>query len=258
MSNDDTVAGQSADPHLLVGAYALDAVDDIERARFERHLAGCGDCQDELFGLLETSARLGGAEFAEPPASMRADVMDRVARTPQVVPAGGGPGATVRRSPAAVRWLSAAACAGLVAAAGLGAVAYSQNQQADANFAAAQAAQEQAAQVASIMTAPDAQLSSMKMPGEATSTIVTSALQGKAALVAQNVPAAPPGQVYELWTLSVAGAATPAGTWTPNADGTASVVLSGDVNAAKAVAVTVEPAGGSQQPTTKPIAHVVI
>ncbi len=34
-----------SDIHHLTGAYALDAVDDIERARFEQHLAECEDCR---------------------------------------------------------------------------------------------------------------------------------------------------------------------------------------------------------------------
>ena len=34
-----------SDIHALVGAYAVDALDDVERAAFERHLAECAACQ---------------------------------------------------------------------------------------------------------------------------------------------------------------------------------------------------------------------
>ena len=42
---------ESADIHALSGAYAVDAVDDIERAEFERHLATCADCREEVAEL---------------------------------------------------------------------------------------------------------------------------------------------------------------------------------------------------------------
>jgi anti-sigma factor RsiW len=37
-----------SDIHALSGAYAVDAVDDIERASFERHLASCPTCRAEV------------------------------------------------------------------------------------------------------------------------------------------------------------------------------------------------------------------
>ncbi|MFC6343639.1 zf-HC2 domain-containing protein, partial [Nocardioides hankookensis] len=46
------------DIHALVGAYAVDAVDDLERAAFERHLAECADCRDEVASLREAAGLL--------------------------------------------------------------------------------------------------------------------------------------------------------------------------------------------------------
>ena len=37
-----------SDIHALSGAYAVDALDDLERAAFERHLADCADCRAEV------------------------------------------------------------------------------------------------------------------------------------------------------------------------------------------------------------------
>ena len=37
-------------PHELSALYALDVLDDEERARYEEHLAGCERCQSELAG----------------------------------------------------------------------------------------------------------------------------------------------------------------------------------------------------------------
>ena len=36
------------DIHALCGAYAVDAVDDLERAAFDRHLADCEACAAEV------------------------------------------------------------------------------------------------------------------------------------------------------------------------------------------------------------------
>ena len=44
-----------SDIHALSGAYAVDALDDIERARFEQHLAECADCRAEVAALREAA-----------------------------------------------------------------------------------------------------------------------------------------------------------------------------------------------------------
>ncbi|MBU2075761.1 MAG: zf-HC2 domain-containing protein, partial [Actinobacteria bacterium] len=41
------------DVHALSGAYAVDALDDIERAQFERHLVECAECRAEVDSLRE-------------------------------------------------------------------------------------------------------------------------------------------------------------------------------------------------------------
>jgi anti-sigma factor RsiW len=46
------------DGHELLGAYALDAVDDADRSLFERHLATCDACWDELPSLMGAARRV--------------------------------------------------------------------------------------------------------------------------------------------------------------------------------------------------------
>jgi len=58
-----------SDIHALSGAYAVDAVDDIERASFERHLASCPTCRAEVASLREASALLADAATTTPPPS---------------------------------------------------------------------------------------------------------------------------------------------------------------------------------------------
>jgi anti-sigma-K factor RskA len=74
-------------------------------------------------------------------------------------------------------------------------------------------------------------------------------------LLASNLPPAPEGKAYEMWVIPKSGNPLPAGLFQSATDGTALHVLSGpvDVTAAGAIAVTLEPAAGVPQPTTKPV-----
>ena len=63
--------------HALSGAYAVDALDDLERAAFERHLAECAECQAEVASLreaaamiAETMAAIGSASSGDTPANI--------------------------------------------------------------------------------------------------------------------------------------------------------------------------------------------
>ena len=68
-----------SDVHALSGAYALDALDDIERAGFERHLAICETCREEVASLQEAAAVLSEAYEMTPPAVLRERVMAEIA-----------------------------------------------------------------------------------------------------------------------------------------------------------------------------------
>jgi anti-sigma-K factor RskA len=68
-----------------------------------------------------------------------------------------------------------------------------------------------------------------------------------------KLPALPKGRVYQAWT-APKGSTTvaPSVTFTPNADGVAVVALPVDATRVGAVAMSVEPDGGSKAPTTTP------
>jgi anti-sigma-K factor RskA len=73
-------------------------------------------------------------------------------------------------------------------------------------------------------------------------------------LIASNLPPAGAGKTYEMWVIPKTGAPRPAGLF--QSDGMRGLhVLSGpvDLDALKAVAVTLEPAAGSVGPTSTPI-----
>ena len=253
------------DLHLLVGAYAVHALDTAEAAGFESHLAGCASCIRELAALRAAAAELGAATDEAPPASLRASVLSAAAATPQLPAAPGStspaePGAAtgpadpagpevVRLRPArrAGQQLFAVAAATLLVVAGaLGWRAATLSHDLDRVQAAS-------AQMSAVLTAPDANKVSGPFAGGGRGTVVASALLDQAVIVTDGLPEAPPGKVYQLWFMSGSGAATPAGFVAPGAGGQVSQPLSGPMGAAAAVGVSIEPAGGSAVPTTTPV-----
>jgi anti-sigma-K factor RskA len=73
----------------------------------------------------------------------------------------------------------------------------------------------------------------------------------RAVLVAENMPPAPEGKTYQIWVIK-GDTPQPSGLFEPKGDSIAAVVKN-PVEGADAVAVTVEPEGGSKRPTTDPM-----
>ena len=72
--------------HELSGAYALDALDDAERERFERHLRRCPACAEDVRRMTSTATALAMAVAAEPPPGLKQRVLAAAAATPQLPP----------------------------------------------------------------------------------------------------------------------------------------------------------------------------
>lgn len=115
--------------------------------------------------------------------------------------------------------------------------------------------QQQASALAQINAAPDAQRATADVSGGGTATLVWSGDLGKSALVANDLPVLPNDKTYELWYIR-GDQATPAGTMTAADSGSTWRVLTGTMQAGDTVGVTVEPRGGSDQPTTTPIVAI--
>lgn len=245
------------DIHTLSGAYAVDGVDDAERVRFEQHLLVCADCRAEVASLRAASSELSRLGDAAPPARLRDDVMARI-RTTRPLPPGvdeAAPSATAephagpsgddelgrRRRARAGRWLAAAAA--VVVLGGGGAVAAWQPWQ---------QSQQQVTVASQVLHAPDAQRSEKQLPAGGTATLVRSEEVGRAVLLTHELPAPPEGKVYELWLQTPAGDMEPAGLLSKQ--GQQTFVLKGDAAAAVGAGITIEPAGGSPKPTSKPLA----
>src|SRR5262249_51253722 len=72
-------------PHTLAGAYALDALTERDRMRFERHLAGGEGCRQEARSLREAGRR-AAVTAGPPPQHVREQVLTEAARTRQRPP----------------------------------------------------------------------------------------------------------------------------------------------------------------------------
>jgi anti-sigma-K factor RskA len=112
-----------------------------------------------------------------------------------------------------------------------------------------------AQQVLEVLNAPDAQrvtLTASKTPPAPTAHTVYLAERGALVMEASHLNPVPPGKAYELWVIPANGAAAvPAGTFRPNSEGYASLVLPSLPSGvqAKAFGITIENAAGSSTPT---------
>ncbi|MFH9860360.1 anti-sigma factor [Streptomyces sp. NPDC017202] len=108
-----------------------------------------------------------------------------------------------------------------------------------------------------VVTAPDATLHSGSLTGGGAAAVVVSRSEARAVFAAQDLPALTGDKVYELWYAAEAGDLRPAGLLPGTAE-QASRVLRGPPAGVVAVGITIEPAGGSRQPTTDPLAVIPI
>lgn len=240
----------TADLHALLGPYVLDAVDDLERAQFDRHLRECAACRAEVDELREASARLADGAWSVPPPSLRANVLATIATTRQVAPA--VPVTPQRRIS---RWRLATAAAAVVVAAGGAATAtyVVQDQRVRDERATAAAAQAGEARVRGILAAPDLVIREQALTGGGRVTVAASRLRD-AGVILMAADAPPSGdRVFQLWTVR-SKAAVSEGVL---AVGQTEVVEVVDgLTGASDVGVTVEPAGGSATPTLPMVADV--
>jgi anti-sigma-K factor RskA len=239
----------TTDIHALVGAYALDAIDDIERAAFDRHVADCASCRSEVDELRETVGRLADSTWSVPPPRLRTDVMAAIGRTRQVPPATtAGPELHARAAVSRWRRYTAGAAAAGILAAGAGAATWAvQEQRVRQERDVATIAQRDQARTESILSAPDVVFRTAPMIGGGKVTVASSQLRnaGVALIGAGRAPAS--DQVLQLWTIRGQGAPVSAGTLdSGQASGTK--VVDG-LPGTDVFAVSLEPAGGSAKPT---------
>lgn len=246
----------TTDIHALAGAYVLDAVDDLERAAFARHLDECAACRTEVDELRETASRLADGTFSVPPPRLRADVMAAVGRTRQI-PAGSAP--LPQRDPGVVvsRWrrFAAGAAAASILAVGAGVATYAiQGERVERADRIAAAAQAEVSRTRAILTADDVVFRTGAVNSGGRVTVAMSPAHNVGVVLLEADAAPPPGKVFQFWTFKGGAGAVNAGVLPT---GTASTVHFVDgMPANTAFAMTIEPAGGSPTPTSEPVAKV--
>lgn len=241
------------DVHALSGAYAVDALDDDERARFEEHLLRCPDCRAEVDSLREAAATLA-VEPVQPSADLRDRVLagiESVRPLPPLADIGRAEVVTLtsrRRVHLPRTSLLVAAVAVLLVA--VGGVLWARPWSADDQTALQTTATER------VLEADDATRFTQRFDDGSQATVVVSRSEGRAVILTEGMALAPEGKVYELWLQTPKGAMEPAGLM-PD-DDNATVLLDGDASRATGVGITVEPDGGSPEPTSDPIAYFAL
>ncbi len=259
------------DLHTLTGVYALDALDTAaEVARFERHMNRCESCTSEVRGFRETATRLGLAAAQPAPPSLHDAVMAEVTRTRQLpLDARARHARPVRRS-LLPRLATAGAALALAAAVTLAVVlvntrnqlSQTQQQLGQAQQQLSQAkrhliaAQTQLAAINAVRTAADATLVTKATSIGGRVTIVKSAAKRQLVVTASGLPSLQAGKVYQLWLIG-------AGTSTIRSEGLLAVhngrsgpVLISGVLQGDTFGITLEPAGGTVQPTVQPFVAI--
>lgn len=259
------------------GAYSVSALNDDERKAFEAYLAGADDAsRAEVAELSETAAILAMAvEPVTPSDELRASVLAKIASLPQLpaqdsveAPAAessatltsqqqerllapAGPAAATAR----LRWfqrpvalLGAAAAAVVLAVSGgfLGAALVSDDNGSD----------QASDRLAELYAAPDAQRVTADVAGGGSATLVFSHDLDRSAVVFDGLTELPSDKVYELWYIDADGDPRPAGLVELPGTGDGWYVLDGELSEGDTVGVTVEPAGGSETPTTDPVVAI--
>ena len=256
--------------HGAVGAYVVNALDPDELEEFEAHLAVCPTCSREVVEFGETAAELSLlASAPSPPAALRGSILSAIsevrplppeppAETAHAEPTGNGTQTitadlrhavdelALRRQQRRTRVLSVLVAAVVAAAVALGGVVYTLVQSRQAQVA------QQAAET-ELLTAPDVQTYTATMKDGGQISFVVSKSLNRALFIGKDLPAVGSDRRYQLWTLEgerpipdnlVAGG------------GDRKEFFRETLSGVTGLAVSIEAAGGAQQPTPSTIQTV--
>ena len=231
----------TSDLHSLMAPYALDALDADERSRFEAHLDHCVDCQVEMAGFMATAVRLGDAVGHAPPPALRDRLLAEISTTVQERPI--VTALAERRGIRRALPRLAMAAAFLIGAVGVGGYVTEHQNAEDAN--------DKNVAMSTVLGADDVATESKNFES-GTIKLYSSPSVDSAVIIAKGLPDPGQGKVYQVWMVDDAGT-TSQGTFSTSGE----MVMQG-VAGSDHVALTIEPAGGSKQPSNAPIAIIAV
>jgi anti-sigma-K factor RskA len=225
------------DLSALATPYALHAIPGAERAEIDRRLADATPevaraFDDEVRAVRETMAVVSATTALEPPYELRERVLAEINAAPVVA---------LRRKARPWRATILAAAAAVVI--GLGALGVGMALRPAPTVSTAE----------QIFAAPDVSTVSGDIPGGGTATVVFSREKNAGVLVMNNVEPPAAGTVYQMWLINDEGP-HPAGTMDAQAVAPSTTAVLSNLDGSSTLAFTIEPPGGSQQPTTEPFA----
>ena len=231
------------DPELIALAtpYALHAVPEAELADIERRVAASPPAvaqafDEEVRAVRETMAVVSAATAVEPPDQLRDRLLTEVS---------GDPVRVLR--PRIKRWQTAVLAAAAALVIGLGALGV--------GMALRPAPSPSTAE--QVFAAPDVRTVSGEIPTGGTATVVFSREKNAGVLVMNNVAPPAPGTVYQMWLIGDKGPES-AGMMDAKAVAPSTTAVLPDLGSSKALAFTVEPPGGSTQPTSPVFAELAL
>lgn len=250
----------NTDMATLTGAYAVNALSETERAEFEHHLAHCADCTREVHELRETAARLGMTAATTPPDDLKRRVLAEVAHTRQEPPhstdgrndaSAPTPLRRARHAPWAGRLAAAAAVLGIAAAGAFGGMVWQAHQELNQAQQRLQQSNNHNVAMSELLKAPDTRIISTSSNGMHATTVLSHDVD-RAMFLSTGIDKPPPGRTYQLWFISPSGA-TSAGLLEQDHAGNMKPIMAPIPSQTRAMGVTLEPAGGSPEPTTTPV-----
>ncbi|EKT84245.1 hypothetical protein WSS_A03980 [Rhodococcus opacus M213] len=223
--------------------YALDALDDGERRELDTDLATADEdtrstFTDEVRRIREAFAVVSAVGAVEPPPRVRTRVLDEVRHS------AAGPTSLTERRSRRRRWQIAVAAAAAVGVLAGGTVIVRQLTEGPSPSVAEQ-----------VLDASDVHSSTSAIAAGGSATANYSKSQDAVVFVLDGVAPPSADTVYQLWLMPASGdAPVPAGTISPGEMQPTTTVVLDDVGSMSKLAVTVEPPGGSPQPTSEPFA----
>jgi anti-sigma-K factor RskA len=248
----------------LAPAYAIGALSPEEARAFEAALAGSAELQRDVAEYRELGALLAVGAAQAPAPGLKARLLERV-RTGKTIPlprGAAGPPSTVgtatRRSMVPMLVLGLAAAVLVAVALGLQVASLGNTLRArDSALAERESRLREREATLDALLQPGVSLTTLTATGQAPPVVQVywDRIRHTAILHTLRLPPAPAGRTYQLWLLPKAGKPIPSRLFNTEAAGrqlVTDIPVPADQNVA-GFALTLEPAGGSPQPTSTPI-----